>query len=291
MEAESMLEEIIRGLESPCEVLRKYSTVNENIGSILDRIPDRPGFFKLDGEPYWLEVEGGRKILYYIYVLGKPPFNSMPSERFPLHAKTLREGASALIGITEIEEADKIIVPEAMGFHIGGVLSAITGKPFIPIARETKKVRRYVDDVSGRELGERISIYKSTGYEVTEMFVYGLNPGDKVILIDTIISTGGTGVGIIKGLRREGIEVLDFAAYVMKVDYRGGEKVRKETGIEPKSLINLSIKDVYERDGKTYAETEVEKSRWWSRGEAASMELEEAWKGFESKIHLLQRPS
>jgi adenine phosphoribosyltransferase len=214
----------------------------------------------------------------------------MPSERFPLHAKTLREGASALIGVTDVEEADKIIVPEAMGFHIGGVLSAITGKPFIPIARETGKMRRYVDDVSGRELGERISIYKSTGYEVTEMFVYGLKPGDKVILIDTIISTGGTGIGIIKGLRKEGIKVLDFAAYVMKVDYHGGEKIEKETGIEPKSLINLSIKDVYEKDGRTYAETTVEKSRWWSRGESASKELEEAWRSFESKIHHLQKP-
>ena len=285
-----MLEEIIKGLESPCEVLRKYSTVNENIGSVLDKLPDEPGFFKLDGEPYWLEIEGDRKILYYIYVLGKPPFNSMPSERFPLHAKTLREGASALIGITDIEEADKIIVPEAMGFHIGGVLSAITSKPFIPIARETKKMRRYVDDVSGRELEERISIYKSTGYDITEMFVYGLNPRDKVILIDTIISTGGTGIGIIKGLRKEGIEVLDFATYVMKADYHGGERIEKETGIEPKSLINLSIKDVYEEEGKTYAETEVEKSRWWSKGEAASIELEEAWRSFESKIHSIGRP-
>ncbi|MGC8962274.1 MAG: hypothetical protein ACP5K1_07555, partial [Candidatus Bathyarchaeia archaeon] len=80
---------------------------------------------------------------------------------------------------------------------------------------------------------------------------------------------------------------LDFATYVMKVDYRGGEKVEKETGIEPKSLINLSIKNVYERNGKTYAETEVEKSKWWSRGEAASTRLEEAWESFESRIHLL----
>jgi len=264
--------------------LRKYSTLNESIEALTSKLPSSPGFFRLDGEPYWLELLDGKKVLYYIYVLGKPPYRSMPSERFPSYSRTLRDGASALLGIANTTDADKLVVPEAMGFHVGGILSAMTEKPFIPVAKETGKAKRYVDDVSKREVEGRISIKKATGYAVTEMFVYGLEPGDKVVLIDTIISTGGTAVGIIKGLKEYGIEVLDFASYVTKVDYKGHERIREETGIEAKSLLDLRIKNVYEKEGRAYADTIVEKSKWWQKGEATYMKLKDAWTSFSATV-------
>ena len=282
-----MLEELIEGLSTPCNVLRKYSTRNEFIDEVADRLPTQPGFFKLDGEPYWLDLNGGRKLLYYIYVLGKPPFLSMPSERFPVYAKTLREGVSAILGIAKVANADKLVVPEAMGFHVGGILSAITGKQFIPISKETGKTKRYVDDVSRKEVEGEIPIGKTTGYGATEMSVYGLRPGDKVVLIDTIVSTGGTAIGIIKALRAYDVHVLDFASYVAKTDYKGDQRIAEETGVEPKSLLNLSIKNVHEDDRIAWAETVVEKSKWWEKGETALMKLESAWGSLESATRRL----
>jgi len=275
------LEELIDGLSTPCQVLRKRSTLNAQISSIANKLPSESGFFKLDGEPYWLVVDGATKILYYIYVLGKPPYHSMPSERFPVYARALREGATAILGITDIAKADKLVVPEAMGFHVGGVLSAITGKQFVPIAKETGTSKRYADDVTGREVDGRVSIRKSTGYAEAEMFVYGLRRGDRVVVIDTIISTGGTAVAIIKELRSRGIEVLDFASYVSKVDYGGDSRIVEETGIEPRSLVNLSIKRVYDLDRTAYAETTVEKSRWWQQGERTYLRFRKAWESLE----------
>ena len=282
-----MLEELIEGLSTPCQVLRKYSTRNQTIDDVIDKIPNRPGFFRLDGEPYWVSLDGERKLLYYIYVLGKPPYHSMPSERFPTYARTLREGASAILGISRVSEADKLVVPEAMGFHVGGILSAMTGKQFVPIAREVGKSRRYADDVSSQEI-KIIPIGKTTGYGTAEMFACGLERGDRVVLVDTIVSTGGTAVGIINALREHGIDLLDFASYVAKTDYKGEQRIAEQTGLQPKCLLNLSINDVYDQEGVAYADTRLEKSKWWERGENAYKKLKNTWDLLEAQTYNLR---
>lgn len=281
-----MLEKLIEGLSTPCEVLRKKAVINLKIDELQDKIPNKPGFFRLGGVPYWLDIVDDKKIINYIYVLGKPPYMSMPSERMPVAPETLRS-LVALTGIYDLSNVDKIVAPEAMGFHVGGVFSILTDIPFVPIAREGKK-KRYVDDISGKELEGRISFLKSTGYETTEMSVYGVEPGETVLLLDTIISTGGTGSSIINGLREHNIEVRGFGAYVAKMDYKGIENIEKETGITPKPLINLWINDVYLEGGKVYADTRIEKSKWWDMGERAVARFNPVWEMLKRTIYEVQ---
>ncbi len=104
----------------------------------------------------------------------------------------------------EWEGVDLILGIEAMGLPLTAPLSIRTGIPLI-IARK----RSY-----GLE-GE-ISIGQETGYSKGEMFLNDFKPGEKVVIVDDVLSTGGTLKAVLEGVRRTGAEVTHIIAVVEK---------------------------------------------------------------------------
>mgnify|MGYP000079450683 CR=1 FL=1 len=137
----------------------------------------------------------------------------------------------ALLRILNVEEADYILVPEAMGIHLGAVMSILSGKPLV-IARK----RRY--GVKGE-----IEIVKKTAYGESKLYINGLNPGDRVVIADAIIATGGTLAAIIKTLLSKSIRIVDVGVLVEKEGLGGVERVLKETGYRVKSVLKVRIQD------------------------------------------------
>jgi adenine phosphoribosyltransferase len=99
---------------------------------------------------------------------------------------------------------DLILGIEAMGLPLTAPLSVRTGIPLI-IARK----RPY-----GLE-GE-VTIGQETGYSKGEMFLNDFNPGEKVVIVDDVLSTGGTLKAVLEGVRRTGAEVTHIIAVVEK---------------------------------------------------------------------------
>ena len=133
--------------------------------------------------------------------------------------------------ILDLEDAQKIMVPEAMGFHIGAALSMVTGLPLLMIRR-----RQYF-------LKGEIKVTKKTGYEESVMYLNGVKRGDRVVLVDSIIATGGTLIAIINALQSIGVKVKDVAAVVDRKNLGGVDKVLKSTGIHVKTLVGAEIKN------------------------------------------------
>jgi len=84
---------------------------------------------------------------------------------------------------------------------------------------------------------------KRTGYAEETMYANGLRSGDAVLLVDSIIATGGTYVAIIKELVSQGITIADAVSVIERVEYEGVKRVERETGVKVKTLIKLRLKD------------------------------------------------
>jgi adenine phosphoribosyltransferase len=131
----------------------------------------------------------------------------------------------------DLRGVQKILAPEAMAIHIAAPLSMITGIPMLVV----RKRRHYLP-------GE-VEVVKSTGYGVSTMYINGVSSGDRVVLVDSIISTGGTYSAIISRLEAMGVVVQDAVAVIERTDYDGVERVRRETGVEVKTLIKVAVEN------------------------------------------------
>ncbi|MDP6235228.1 MAG: hypoxanthine/guanine phosphoribosyltransferase [Candidatus Poseidoniaceae archaeon] len=123
---------------------------------------------------------------------------------------------------------DLILGIEAMGLPLTAPLSVQTGIPLI-IARK----RSY-----GLE-GE-VTIGQETGYSKGEMFLNDMKPGENVVIVDDVLSTGGTLKAVLEGVRRTGAVVSHIIAVVEKGP---GLKILQEQypEINIESLVRLEM--------------------------------------------------
>jgi adenine phosphoribosyltransferase len=126
-------------------------------------------------------------------------------------------------------DVDKIVCVEAMGIHIATAISLKTGIPFVVVRK-----RFY-----GLE-GE-IAVHQATGYSQGELYINGVKKADRVLVVDDVVSTGGTMVAVLNALKALKVDVVDLIAIIEKGE--GKETVEKETGLKVKTLVKLNIKD------------------------------------------------
>lgn len=126
-------------------------------------------------------------------------------------------------------DVDKIVCVEAMGIHIATALSLKTGIPFVVVRKRLYGLEGEVD------------VQQITGYSDGRLYINGLNRGDRVIIVDDVVSTGGTMTAVLNALKRMEVEVVDVVAVVEKGE--GKEIVEKNTGLKIKSLLKVNIKD------------------------------------------------
>jgi adenine phosphoribosyltransferase len=145
-----------------------------------------------------------------------------------LEPELLREIVIKIIRKAELEDVDKIVTPAAMGIHLSTAVSLMTDIPLVVIRK-----RQY-----GLE-GE-VSLQQVTGYSESEMYVNDVYEGDRVLVLDDVLSTGGTLAAITGALEEVGAEIVDTVAVIKKV---GGENKLEETDYDVKTLINVDVVD------------------------------------------------
>lgn len=105
---------------------------------------------------------------------------------------------------------------DARGFIIGSVLAYQLGVGFVPIRKKGKLPFTTVEETYELEYGSA----------TVELHTDAVSPGDKVVLIDDLIATGGTMMAGCKLLEKLGAEVLEGAAIVDLPELGGSEKLR-----------------------------------------------------------------
>ncbi len=109
---------------------------------------------------------------------------------------------------------DKVVAPEALGLPIASLASALLEKPMAVVRK-----RRY--PVEGL-----VAPYRS-GYEEGHYYIYGVEPGDRVAIVDDALSTGGTMEAVIRALEDMGARVVGLAVSLNKPQYGGLDRVRR----------------------------------------------------------------
>lgn len=126
------------------------------------------------------------------------------------------------------ERLDLVAGIDARGFILGGILAHRLNTGFIPVRKKGK--------LPGETISQSYELEYGTG--TVEMHIDAARPGQRVLLVDDLIATGGTMLAGSALLRQLGAEVIECAAVIDLPDL-GGSRVLREMGHEVYTLIGF----------------------------------------------------
>lgn len=137
----------------------------------------------------------------------------------------LRDVTNEIVRAVDFDGVDRILAPEAMGIHLGAALALQVDIP-LAIARK----RRY-------GLSGEVSVAQVTGYDENELFINGIEADHAVVVVDDVVSTGGTRRAIIEAL--DAIEA-SLEAFVTVFDKRD-DPTEERDEVEGRSLLTVIV--------------------------------------------------
>jgi adenine phosphoribosyltransferase len=142
------------------------------------------------------------------------------------NARAFRRAVDELVHPWAGSKIDKIAGIEARGFILGGAIAHQLSAGFIPIRKKGKLPHETV----------RVAYSLEYGIDEMEMHKDAVQPGERVILVDDLIATGGTAEGATRLLRQMGAEIVT-ACFVIDLPDLGGRAKLEALGVPVRTLI------------------------------------------------------
>jgi adenine phosphoribosyltransferase len=143
-------------------------------------------------------------------------------------ARAFRRAIDELVQPYAGAKIDKVAGMEARGFILGGAVAHQMSAGFVPIRKKGKLPHETV----------RIAYSLEYGVDEMEMHRDAVTRGEKLLLVDDLIATGGTAEGACRLLTSLGAEIVAACFIIDLPDLGGAEKIRK-LGIPVRSLIQF----------------------------------------------------
>ncbi len=143
-------------------------------------------------------------------------------------ARAFRRAVDELVQPWAGMKIDKVAGIEARGFILGGAVAHQVSAGFIPIRKKGKLPHKRVSVTYALEYGE----------DEIEMHADALVKGERVVLVDDLIATGGTAEAAIKLLRQLGAEVL-AACFVIDLPELGGAAKLRALDVPVRTLVSF----------------------------------------------------
>lgn len=118
-------------------------------------------------------------------------------------------------------EIDKVVGLEARGFILGGAIAHQLSVGFVPVRKKGKLPGQTISQAYKLEYGEAIM----------ELHEDALQPGERVLLVDDLLATGGTAEAGIKLIERLGAEIVG-CAFVVDLPELGGRNLLTKLGYD-----------------------------------------------------------
>lgn len=163
---------------------------------------------------------------------GQYPYFIHPiSDGIPrMDADVLRATRDLIVEMVDWSKIDLIVSVEAMGLPLLAAVGDATGKPTVVIRK-----REY-----GMEGEVRVDV--STGYSQSTTYINDISPGERILIVDDVISTGGTLEPILVTLEEMGVILQDIVIAIEKGE--GRERLAKERpGWPIRTLARIDIID------------------------------------------------
>lgn len=128
------------------------------------------------------------------------------------------------------EKIDYIAGIESRGFIFGAPLAYKLNAGFIPIRKPNKLPAETVKETYSLEYGT----------DTIEMHADALKPGDRVLVIDDLLATGGTAVAACNLVKKVGAEVV-ASAFIIELDPLKGREKIENNGVKVVSMLNYDL--------------------------------------------------
>ncbi|MBV1866663.1 MAG: adenine phosphoribosyltransferase [Marinosulfonomonas sp.] len=118
-------------------------------------------------------------------------------------------------------QIDKVVGLEARGFILGGAIAHQLTVGFVPIRKKGKLPGATISQAYKLEYGDAI----------VELHDDAIQPGEKILLVDDLLATGGTAQAGIKLIERLGGEIIG-CAFVVDLPELGGRDLLEKLGMD-----------------------------------------------------------
>lgn len=126
------------------------------------------------------------------------------------------------------QKIDKVVGTEARGFIFGAPLAAAIGAGFVPVRKPGKLPRDTIQESYSLEYGT----------DTLQIHHDAIQEGERVLLVDDLLATGGTAEASVKLIRRSGGIVIE-SAFVIELPSLDGSKKLAEIDVEHFSLVEF----------------------------------------------------
>ena len=143
-------------------------------------------------------------------------------------AEAFRNAVDEMVRPWAGKKIDKVAGIEARGFILGGAIAHQLSAGFVPIRKK------------GKLPYEKVTIAYSLEYGVDEMEIHSdaVKPGERVILVDDLIATGGTAEAAVRLLKQIGVDVV-AACFVIDLPDLGGSAKIEALGVPVRTLLEF----------------------------------------------------
>ncbi len=122
-------------------------------------------------------------------------------------------------------QIDKVVGLEARGFIIGGAIAHQLTVGFVPIRKKGKLPGAVISEAYTLEYGEA----------VMEIHDDAIKAGERILVVDDLLATGGTAAAGIKLIERLGGEIVS-TSFIIDLPELGGRKVLEDMGMDVQVL-------------------------------------------------------
>ncbi len=144
------------------------------------------------------------------------------------HGEAFRQAVDEMVAPLIDRKIDKVAGIEARGFILGAVIAHQLSAGFVPLRKKGKLPYKTTQAEYALEYGT----------DVIEMHMDAVEPGERVLLVDDLIATGGTALAGLDLLRRAKAEIVG-ASFVVDLPDLGGAERLEAAGIAVTSLMTF----------------------------------------------------
>jgi adenine phosphoribosyltransferase len=141
-------------------------------------------------------------------------------------ARAFRRAVDELVQPFAGMKIDKVAGIEARGFILGGAVAHQLSAGFVPLRKRGKLPHQT----------RAVEYALEYGSDAMEMHLDAVRPGERVMLVDDLIATGGTALAAVQLLKEAGAEIMAAAFVVDLPELNGAERLRA-AGVPVSTLV------------------------------------------------------